>query len=74
MLLRFFFDSNRSNGALKIENEFKESLKQLACIYEPFGHEKDSLEFKLTLNGKVLDSKMVFPIVSQALVEGAVLF
>jgi hypothetical protein len=28
----------------------------------------------LTLNGKVLDSKMVFPIVGQALVEGAVLF
>jgi hypothetical protein len=28
----------------------------------------------LTLNGEVLDSKMVFPIVCQALVEGAVLF
>jgi len=28
----------------------------------------------LTLNGEVLDSKMVFPIVGQALVEGAILF
>ena len=42
-------------------------------MYEPFGNEEDSLEFKLTLNGEVLDSKMVFPIVGQALVEGAVL-
>ena len=43
-------------------------------MYEPFGNEEDSLEFKLTLNGEVFDSEMVFPIIGQALVEGAILF
>ena len=42
-------------------------------MYEPFGNEEDSLEFKLTLNGEVLESETVFPIIGQALVEGAVL-
>ena len=42
------------------------------CIYAPFGNEKDNIEFKLTFNGEVLDSKMVSPIISQALIEGAV--
>ena len=47
---------------------------ETTCIYAPFWNEKDSIKFKLTFNGEVLDSKMVFPIISQALIEGAILF
>ena len=39
----------------------------------PLGDEEDGLELKLTLNGEVLDSEVLFPIVRQALVEGSVL-
>ncbi|SRR6266436_723127 len=35
---------------------------------------KDSLELKLTLDGEVLDSKMVLPVVGKRLVEGPILF
>lgn len=38
------------------------------------GDEQDSLELELTLNREVLDSKVVFPVVAQTLVEGRVLF
>jgi hypothetical protein len=34
---------------------------------------KDSLELKLTLDGEVLDSKMVLPVVGKRLVEGTIL-
>ena len=47
---------------------------ETTCIYAPFENERDSIEFKLTFNREVLDSKMVFPIISQALIEGSVLF
>ena len=40
----------------------------------PLRDEENSLELELTLDGEVLDSEMVFPIVGQALVEGAILF
>jgi hypothetical protein len=38
------------------------------------GNEKNCLEFELTLYREVLDGKMVFPVVGQALVERAVFF
>ena len=38
----------------------------------PFGDEKNGLELKLALNGKVFDGKVVLPIIGQALVECAV--
>ena len=31
----------------------------MVILYKPLENEKDSLEFKLTFNGEVLDSKMV---------------
>merc|ERR1711968_101688 len=37
------------------------------------GAEDESLELKLALNGKVLDSKVLLPVVGKALVEGAIL-
>ncbi|KAI6776272.1 hypothetical protein HG530_000217 [Fusarium avenaceum] len=37
------------------------------------GDEEDSTELELTLNGEVLDSKVVLPIVGERLVEGSVL-
>jgi hypothetical protein len=40
--------------------------------YEPFRDKEDGLEFKLALNGEVLDSEVVLPVVGQALVEGGV--
>lgn len=48
----------------------------MECIntfHIPLGDEEDGLEFELTLDGEVLDGKMVFPVVSQALVERTVL-
>ena len=39
----------------------------------PLGDEEDSLELKLTLNGEVLNSQVVFPVIRQALVERSVL-
>jgi len=38
----------------------------------PLGDEEDGLELELTLDGEVLDGKMLFPVVSQTLVECAV--
>jgi hypothetical protein len=38
------------------------------------GDEEDSSEFKLTFNGEVLNSEMVFPIVGKGLVESGVFF
>ena len=48
MLLRFFFDSKRSNGALiaKMKREYNEN--KLGCL--PLRNEKNSLELELTLN------------------------
>lgn len=37
------------------------------------GNEKDSSEFKLTLNGEVLDGEMVFPIIREGLIKCGVL-
>merc|ERR1712133_25265 len=37
------------------------------------GHEQQSLELELSLDGEVFDGKMVFPVVGQALVEIAIL-
>lgn len=37
------------------------------------GNEKDSTEFKLTLNGEVFDGEMVFPIIGEGLIEGGIL-
>ena len=37
------------------------------------GNEEDSAELELTLNGEVLDSKMVLPVVGEGLVEGSIL-
>lgn len=41
--------------------------------YKPLWNEDDRLELELTLNGEVLDGKVLFPVVGQALVKGAVL-
>jgi len=41
--------------------------------YAPLGNEDDGLELELTLDGEVLDGKMFFPVVGQALVECAIL-
>ena len=68
--------------ALLLElEEIKKSTKmnsknffETTCIYAPFGNEKDSFKLKLTFNREVLDSKMVFPFISQALIEGTILF
>lgn len=38
------------------------------------GDVQDGLEFKLTFNGEVLDSEVVFPVVGERLVERSVLF
>jgi hypothetical protein len=35
---------------------------------------QDDLEFKLTLDGEVLDSEVVFPVVGQASIEEGVVF
>lgn len=69
MLLRFFFVSKRSKGALQ-KDEMDEN--NLAGRDLPFGNVKNRLELELTLNGEVLDSEMFLPIVGQALVEGTV--
>ena len=42
-------------------------------MHLPLGDEEDGLEFELTLDGEVLDSEMVLPVVGQALVERAIL-
>lgn len=39
----------------------------------PLGNVKDSLELELTLNGEVLDGKVVLPVVGERLVERRVL-
>lgn len=44
-----------------------------AQIYSPLRDEQDSLELELTLDGEVLDSEMILPVVGQALVEGSIL-
>ena len=41
--------------------------------YLPLGNEEDSLELELTLDREVLDSKVLLPVVRQALVERSVL-
>ncbi len=67
--MRFFLDSKRSKGALKID---KYAIQQRLNDNSPLGDEQNSLEFKLSFDGEVLDCKVVFPVVGQALVEGAV--
>src|SRR5215469_4529658 len=37
-------------------------------------NEEDGAEFKLTLDGEVLDGKMIFPVIGQRFVEGRILF
>jgi len=41
--------------------------------YTPLRDEDDGLELELTLDGEVLNGKMFFPVVGQALVESAIL-
>ena len=72
MLLRFFLDSKRSKGALKDTNSSGNSLERRGR--SPFRDEKNGLELELTLNREVLHGEMVFPVISQALVERTVLF
>jgi hypothetical protein len=50
-------------GALSLEKIERSTL----------GNEKDSTEFKLTLNGEVLNGKVVFPVVGERLVERSIL-
>lgn len=74
MLLRFFFVSKRSNGALKRHDGqhfliFNQETNEIL----PLRNEEDRLELKLTLDREVLDCKVVLPVVSQALVERGVL-
>jgi len=38
------------------------------------GNEEDGAELKLTLDGEVLDSEVVFPVVGEGLVEGGIFF
>jgi hypothetical protein len=71
MLLRFFFDSKRSKGALKAESVEDIILNQDDV---PLRNKKNRLELELTLDGEVLDSEMFLPVIRQALVEGAILF
>ena len=73
MLLRFFLDSKRSKGALRKLSQYDAHTTRAIKDYSPLGDEEDSLELELTLNGEVLDSKVLFPVVGQALVEGTVL-
>ena len=40
---------------------------------KPFRYVEDGLKFKLTLDGKVLNGKVVLPVIRKALVERAVL-
>ena len=42
-------------------------------MYSPLGDEENRLELELTLNGEVLDGKVLLPVVGQALVESSVL-
>lgn len=59
MLLRFFLDSKRSNGA----------LQRLSCKTTPqtgllpLGNEEDRLELKLPFDGEVLHSEVVLPVI-----------
>jgi hypothetical protein len=64
MLLRFFFISKRSNGALQIRCKKNEI---------PFWNVEDGLELELTFDREVLDSEVVLPVIGQTHVEGAVL-
>lgn len=52
--------------------ESSEQIQEYSKIYLPLGDEKDGLKLELTFNGEVLDGKVLFPIVGQALVEGGV--
>jgi hypothetical protein len=63
MLLRFFLLSNRSNGALGIESE--ETSGQSNNTNIPLRDIKDSLEFKLSFDGEVFNSKMILPVVGK---------
>jgi len=49
-------------GALSLKQVERSALRD----------EKDSTEFKLTLNREMLDSKMIFPVVGQRLVEAGI--
>lgn len=49
-------------------------MTKLCQIYHlPLRNEKDGLELELTLDGEVLDTEVVLPVISQTLVEGGVL-
>jgi hypothetical protein len=71
MLLRFFFVSKRSKGALRAKGQLAANMREGTDI--PFGDIEDSLKFELTLDREVLDGKVVLPVVGQALVESTVL-
>ena len=66
-------------GLEKIEGgtaDMNETEHPIKLKYQnlPLGDEKNGLEFELTLDGEVLDSEVVFPIIGQTLVERAVFF
>lgn len=69
MLLRFFFDSKRSKGALQLVSWDRPEEREGV----PLGDEEDRLELELSLDGEVLDGKVVLPVVGERLVESAVL-
>jgi hypothetical protein len=67
-LLTVISDEDTTNVELNIVH----LLSALEHVeWSPLGYEKDSTEFKLTLNREVLDSQVVLPIVSDALVESS---
>jgi len=72
MLLRFFLDSKRSKGALTTKSV--RMKKSMTDNDSPLRNEEDGLKLELTFDREVLDSEVVFPVVSQALVESGVLF
>lgn len=71
MLLRFFLVSKRSKGALQKTIRNLSIATPRVCL--PLRNEEDGLELELTLDGEVLDSQVLLPVVGQALVESSIL-
>jgi hypothetical protein len=70
MLLRFFLLSNKSNGALWDQVRYMGTNNKGDI---PLRDIEDSLEFELTFDGEMLDSKVFLPVVGERLVEGSIL-
>lgn len=56
------------------KSQMSDEAQQSLNFHSPLRNEKNSLELKLTLDGEVLDGKVVFPVVGQTLVERGILF